>query len=264
MDYDFAYSFKKPQLTGNWLLDFNPLSKLNILLASSLVPILAYQWQVSVGFILFYFVLAAVAGRFTSFAKMYLKLGLLIGLFLFLIRAVFVQGETSLVKLWFVNITKEGIDQGIGFSTVVLAVFGAIVLSSLIIKAKDLVYSLEKKGAPHSTSYIVLASLQSIIDLGQGAKLIMDSQRARGIETEGNIWKRIQAFVPTLGPLFLSAIAGTEEKAIALDARAFSAPVKNTHLCDLRPVPIWEKVIVVMVDLAFIGFLVWRIVTWIA
>ncbi|WP_183192594.1 energy-coupling factor transporter transmembrane component T family protein [Brevibacillus fluminis] len=260
MDYEFAYSFKNPQLTGNWLLDLNPLSKLNMIVVFAILPIIAHTWQVNVTMILCYFLLAAAAGRFVQFAKTYLRFGLLIGSLLFLMRALFLPGEVTLFRFWIVNITQEGVHTGIWFSSLVVAICGAILLYQSVTRAKDFMYALEKLGAPRATSYVILSSLQSIIDLGKMAGVIMESQKARGIETDGTMFTRMKAFVPILAPLFLGAISNTEEKAVSMDARAFSQPIKNTHLCHLRPVPVWEKLMVIVVDLSFIGYIVWRVV----
>jgi energy-coupling factor transport system permease protein len=260
MDYEYIFSFKKPQLTDNWFLDLNPLTKLNLVIAIAIFSIISKSWQVSVCIILFYFLLATIAGKFYSFAKIYIKLGLLIGSLLFIMRALFIPGENLLFSFWIFNITQEGIDKGVGFSTLVVSLCGSLVLYSQLTRAKDLMYALEKLGAPHTTTYIILSSFQSIIDLGDRAKLIMDSQRARGIETEGTLLQRIKAFMPIMGPLLLGAISSTEEKAIAMDARAFSSPTKNTHMSELRNVPLWEKVMVLLVNISLILFIIWRLI----
>ena len=122
-------------------------------------------------------------------------------------------------------------------------------------------YSLEKKGASHEISYIVLASFQTIIDLKKNTSMIMESQKARGIETEGNIKNRIKAFFPILGPLVLGAISNTEEKAIAMDARAFSLKCNHTFLRELRPVPVYEKVIVILTDVFFLAIIGYKLYT---
>ncbi len=54
----------------------------------------------------------------------------------------------------------------------------------------------------------------------------MESQSARGIETEGNVLVRSKAFLPVLGPVILSSIAATEERTITMETRAFYAPAK--------------------------------------
>ena len=110
-------------------------------------------------------------------------------------------------------------------------------------------------------SFVILSSFQTITDLGQNAKIIMESQKARGIETEGNVLQRAKAYIPVMGPLVLNAISSTEEKSIAMDARAFSAPVEHTFLSELPKVSGKEKALVILFDLAFVALIAGRIVS---
>lgn len=41
---------------------------------------------------------------------------------------------------------------------------------------------------------------------------------------------RAKAFFPSVGPLLLNSLVNAEERAITLEARAFSAPCKKTSL----------------------------------
>ena len=84
----------------------------------------------------------------------------------------------------------------------------------------------------------------------------MDSQKARGIETDGNLIRRAKAYIPVMGPLVLNAITSVEEKSIAMDARAFSAPVEHSFLWDLPKPGMTEKKLVVLVDAWFIATIV--------
>ena len=59
---------------------------------------------------------------------------------------------------------------------------------------------------------------------------ITDAQRARGLDTQGRIWRRVRGLVPLAGPLVLGALAEVEERTMALEARAFTAPGKRTVL----------------------------------
>jgi energy-coupling factor transporter transmembrane protein EcfT len=122
-------------------------------------------------------------------------------------------------------------------------------------------YSLEKKGVSHTVSYIMLASFQTIKDLKKTTNTIMESQKARGIETEGSVKNRMKAFFPVLGPLILGAISGTEEKLIAMDARAFSVECPHSFLRELRPVPFYEKIITAVVDIFALAAVAYKIFT---
>ena len=66
------------------------------------------------------------------------------------------------------------------------------------------------------------------------ASEITDSQRARGLDTEGSRWRRIRGVVPLAAPMIIGALSEVEERTMALEARAFSAPGRRTIL---RPLP---------------------------
>lgn len=263
MDYEFARSFLKPKTTGNYLLDLNPLSKLNLLFvigfSAFIVQVYAYGFVLSV----IYLILAFASGQFKPFFQIYWKIAVLFTFFLFLVRAAFSGGEHVLYELWGIRVTTESILTGLNSASLVLAFSGAFILFVKITPVKDLMYALEKKGMSHVASFIVLSSFQSIADLSENAKVIMESQKARGIETDGNLVHRMKAYIPVIGPLVLNAITGTEEKTIAMDARAFSAKSEHTFLCDLKPVPGGEKLLVIVFDVALFVLIAWRALPWV-
>lgn len=185
---------------------------------------------------------------------------LIFGFFTLIIRQFSVTGTTVLFTLFgMFPITQEALINGLNTASYLLGFSGAIVLFFVSTEMRDLMYALEKKGVSHEVSYIVLASFQTIIDLKKNTNLIMESQKARGIETEGSIINRIKAFFPILGPLVLGAISSTEEKSIAMDARAFSVKCKHTFLRELKPVPVYEKIAVIVVDVCFVLLVVYKI-----
>ena len=56
-------------------------------------------------------------------------------------------------------------------------------------------------------------------------------------------------------------MSGTEEKAIAMDARAFSHEGGHTYLRVLRPIPKWEYALDALAVLFMIGSIVWKILS---
>lgn len=259
MDYDFINSFSEPQRTGNIICDLNPLSKANILfvIAVSTVIINNYFY----GFVLagIYLIIAAMAKHGKRFFSLYIKFTLFFISFLFLMRACFTDGKQLIYKFYGIHITVEGIELGLKSASLVLGICGAIMLFVQITPMHELMYALEKKGMSHTVSYVILSSFQTIKDLGINTKVIMESQKARGIETEGSVFRRVKAFIPVIGPLILNAMTGTEEKIIAMDARAFSAPVKHTHLSELKLISKREKLGVIFLDIIFGLIIIGRI-----
>jgi energy-coupling factor transporter transmembrane protein EcfT len=262
MNQDFINSFRDYQRFDNWFLSFNPISKLNIFFALGLAAMIAKQWVFGFVLCLFYCVFAAVIGKAKTFYKTFSLLALLFGVFIIILRQFSVHGETILFSVFgLFNVTQEALIIGLDMASSLLGFSGAIVLFFLTTEMQDLMLSLEKKGVSHTASYVVLASFQTMIDLKKCMDTIFESQKARGIETEGNIRVRIKAFFPVLGPLVLGAISSTEEKSIAMDARAFSAKCKHTFLRELRPIPIYEKIVISMADLLLVAVIVYRLYT---
>lgn len=94
--------------------------------------------------------------------------------------------------------------------------------------------------------------------MGKQAGVILDSQRSRGVETEGNIFVRTRALLPVFVPLVLSSILNTEERAITLEARGFSIGEKRTILNDIEETKN-DKIIKIMLAIFIVLCIVWRV-----
>lgn len=256
----FVEQFLHPQCSGNWFIDLNPLTKLNILLVLAFTSLVTQNIIFSVALCVAYYILALLIGKLKYFNNLFSKLLVTIGIFIIVVRQLTVKGTTPLFSIFGWVWTLEGLLNGLQVGLVILGFSGAIILFYASTQMRDLMYALEQKGVPHATSYIILASFQTIVDLKSSLQTIFESQKARGIEVEGNIFVRIKAFFPVLSPLLLGAIASAEEKSIAMDARAFSVSGSHTFLRELRKTPAWEKAMVVIIDLAFAALCIFRLV----
>lgn len=256
---DFVQSFIDYQTTGNWFKDLNPLSKLNILLVFAFAALVAQNIAFSLCLCAAYYVLAALIGEFKYFHGLYTKIVITIFLFLCVLRQLTVPGTTVLFSIFGWEWTLEALLKALHLGGIILGFSGAVIMFFASTQMRDLMYALEQKGVPHTTSYIMLASFSTITDLNASVKTIFESQKARGIEVEGNIFTRIKAFFPILSPLLLGAMSSAEEKSIAMDARAFSIDTPHSFLRELRPVPQWEKIMVIAVDAAFVLLCVFKL-----
>src|SRR5690606_19128370 len=126
--------------------------------------------------------------------------------------------------------------EGVLFAAVVgmrlLVVVGAILLMLMSTHPKHLVVALEQRGMPAKAGYIILSTMQIIPQMQTLSRKILDAQKSRGVEVEGGLWTRIRAYIPVVGPLILASIAQLENKALALESRAFNAAVKKTSMID--------------------------------
>lgn len=89
---------------------------------------------------------------------------------------------------------------------------------------------LTRRGVPGNLSYVITSTLQIIPQMQAKAATIIDAQRSRGLETKGNLINRTRALIPLVGPLVFGSLVEVEERAIAIEARAFTARIKKTSL----------------------------------
>jgi len=97
-----------------------------------------------------------------------------------------------------------------------------------------------------------------IPEMKKQANIIMNSQKSRGVETEGNILVRAKALIPVFIPLVLSSIVNTEEKAITLEARGFSIGEKRTILDDIKETE-YDKKVKIFLVVFLILCIIWRV-----
>ena len=66
--------------------------------------------------------------------------------------------------------------------------------------------------------------------VGNQGKGRINAQHARGLETSGSVVRRFRALAPLVVPLILSSLVVVEERALAIEARAFNHPGPKTSL----------------------------------
>ncbi len=261
IDRDFCYSFKQYQKQGNFWLDLNPITKLIITFSLGLSTIAVMDWRYGIPLCVFYFVFAAFTGKFKEFGKVFGFIGLTVLIFALLVRNIgsrpsnITPAFSIFGWVWY----KETIFEALTVVSYIAGFAGAVILFFTTTEMRDIMYSLEQLGVSHVASFVILSSMQNIIDLRKSSVTILESQKSRGIETDGNIIVRTKAFFPTLGPLMLGAMSGTEEKSIAMDARAFSVDRKHTFLRELEPMRTGEKILCTLFVLFLVGCIVVRV-----
>jgi energy-coupling factor transport system permease protein len=208
--------------------------------------------------------LAIFSGNFFGFIKKFVGALLLFVIFVFLFKIMLDKSDSQILFQWqFIVIRIQGLIDGLNQTSVLVVMAAVVLLFFETTEVEDLMISLQQKKVSHVVSYIVLSTLQMIPDMVKRSKVIMQAQQARGIETEGNIYLRMRAFFPSLGPLIISSISELEERAITLEVRGFSASVEKTFLKDIQSSNI-DRILSVIFILISIVCLGWRIVLWLS
>lgn len=142
----------------------------------------------------------------------------------------FPGGTTELFSLGPVRASAEGLSFASEVLARILTLSGAITLFYLTTPPRELVLDLERRGVSPRIAFVTLASVQTVPAMVERAGSITAAQRARGLDTEGSIWRRLRGLVPLVGPVLLGSIAEVEERSMALEARGFTRPGRRTLL----------------------------------
>ena len=142
----------------------------------------------------------------------------------------FPGGRDVIVQLGPIAATREGLDFAIQILARIAAISGAITLFYLTTRPADLVVDLERRGISGRAAFVANASVQTVPRMVELAASIVAAQRARGLDTEGSLGRRLRGIVPIVGPVILGSIADVEERTMALEARGFTRPGRRTLL----------------------------------
>jgi energy-coupling factor transport system permease protein len=174
---------------------------------------------------------AAWAGVLRPVVRTSVLLALPLAVSAALVNLFFFPGQgTVLVEIGPIRATSEGALFAVEIVVRILAIAGALALFYLTTLTSDLVVDLERRGVSPRVAFVARSAVTTVPAMVERAATIADAQRARGLDTEGSIRRRIRGIVPMVGPTIMGAINEVEERTMALEARAFTRPGRRTLL----------------------------------
>jgi energy-coupling factor transport system permease protein len=167
-----------------------------------------------------------------------------------LVSALTRPGEAVLVVLGPFDITAEGIDFAAQTVVRLLAISTALGLFAMTTDPRAFVLDLERRGVSPRFAFVAVATIEAVPTLIDRATSIAESQRARGLDTEGSLRARLRGVLPLVGPAILTSLTDVEERSLALETRAFSRPGRR-HLLWAMPDSTAERALRWLLVLAF-------------
>jgi energy-coupling factor transport system permease protein len=171
----------------------------------------------------------------------------------------FPGGQTILLRLGPITATAEGLAFAVEILARIAAISGAVTLFYLTTKPSELVLDLERRGVPSQLAFVANASVQTVPAMAERATAIVAAQRARGLDTEGSLLKRLRGIVPIVGPVMLGSINEVEERSMTLEARAFTRPGRRSLLWS-PPDSGWQRLVRWLLLIGLVGLIVARAV----
>lgn len=223
----------------SWLHKGHPFNKMiYIVLTGVVVYTLPFGWIPAAIMTLVNVLIGTLNGQLPRLWKYGWRTLLPLAVFMLPIHAFLYPGNhTPLFILPFGTIYHEGVL----FAIKVLLQLSAILTASLLFvfttHPADLVCALTKAGLPPVFGYLLSSPLLMLPAMQARARAIMAAQRARGLDSEGSVVKRVRAIAPLIGPLILGAFAEIEQRAIALELRGFTLPCTKTSLREVADSP---------------------------
>lgn len=139
-------------------------------------------------------------------------------------------GETVLFRLGPLEATVEGLSAAAQVSLRLFVMAAALALFGLTTPASELVADLERRGVSPRLAFAASATLGAVPALVEQARVVRDAQRARGLDIDGGVFARLRGVLPLAGPVVLGMLHGVEQRALALEARAFGRPGRREPL----------------------------------
>lgn len=164
-------------------------------------------------------------------------------IFTFLLHIIVTKEGNVLLEIFNFKIYSKGLIQGFAIS---MRFFLLILVTSLLTLTttpmeitdaiEDMLNPLKKVKFPvHELALMMSISLRFIPTLMQETDKISKAQASRGVDFRtGPIKQRINAIVPLLIPLFVSAFKRAEELAMAMEARGYKGGEGRTKLRELK------------------------------
>lgn len=163
-------------------------------------------------------------------------------LFTFLIHLCNTPG-TEFARLWGFSFTYEGLGRGIllGLRLIIVLILSSLLTFTtsplqLTDALEALMNPLRRIGVPsHELAMMTTIALRFVPTLIEETDRLIKAQKSRGADfSTGSIFKRVQAVVPILVPLFISAFRRADDLAMAMEARCYRGGEGRTRMKELR------------------------------
>jgi energy-coupling factor transport system permease protein len=220
----------------------NPLTKATIATCGSIVTFVLGGYPGPIAIISVMLVLAVRAGALGPLVRASLLVTLPFAISVVLVSVFTRAGTTVLFGVGPFEATVEGVDFAGQTLVRLLAISLSLGLFLLTTDHHAFVYDLERRGVSPRIAFIAAATIEAVPTIAERARVIGDSQRARGLDTEGSLRARLSGLVPMVAPVILGSLTDVEERSLALESRAFSRPGRR-HLLWSMPDATWQRVL---------------------
>ncbi|MBL7063407.1 MAG: energy-coupling factor transporter transmembrane protein EcfT [Anaerolineae bacterium] len=142
------------------------------------------------------------------------------------------HGVTPLFRLFKWTFTLEGLIFGIAVSVKVASVVAAIPILTMTTPISQLMAALAALRLPYKFIFAFGMAMRFVPLVQETYDDIRDAQRLRAHDVETmNLFDKVRkGYLPLVVPLFLTLLRKSQDMDVAIESRAFGAPVKRTYV----------------------------------
>jgi len=144
---------------------------------------------------------------------------------------------------------------GLSLSLRIITMVIASTIFTMTTPIDDLLYLLRKLRVSYKIGFVLSTGLRFIPTMEKKANQIIEAQRSRGARfKQGNMIRRIMAYVPVMVPMIVESLRMSENLAMAMVNRGFGATKNWSVVDELQPraVDYWLSVLLSVVLAAVI------------
>ncbi len=180
-----------------------------------------------------------------------------------------VQGDVIL-KIWFFNVTVQGIQAAIFIAVRLVCLIAASSMLTYTTSPTMLTDAIERLLSPlnylhievHSIAMMMTIALRFIPTLIEEVDKIISAQKARGADMEsGNLIQKVKSMIPILVPLFVSSFRRAYELAYAMECRCYRGGTGRTRMKEMHigKIDYFSAILVAVciVLVILLNFIVW-------
>jgi energy-coupling factor transport system permease protein len=188
------------------------------------------------GFIFVLALLVILKEKMLREFKVLLIAAVLLGISLFLIQGILSPSNQTVV--WNIipgtgiTLYKEGLTTAADVYCRIVPLIAVLFLAIRTLNMTELGVALNKAGVSYRASFVLTSTFQIIPVLNKEMHQVMNAQKSRGLDTEGNLLNRMKAFVPIMVPLISNSIMKVQNQVVALESKGFNSNAKKTYYRD--------------------------------
>lgn len=145
-----------------------------------------------------------------------------------IINVLFPDDGQLLAELGPLHVTDAGLALAATVLARILVMAGAVVLFYATTSPARLSASLQWHGLSARAAFVIHNGVAMMPRLAERARAVSAAQRARGLDTEGNVLRRARGVLAVAAPTVLGAIAEAEARTLALETRGFTRSGRHT------------------------------------